>query len=53
MKLDNVTPVSSGNNSGSVSCYHKAIENSGRQIRLDITWKQERNDTYYDIWKTK
>ncbi|KAH7051347.1 family 27 glycoside hydrolase [Macrophomina phaseolina] len=59
LKLDYVTPGSpdagadlSADNSGSVACYHKAIEKVGREIRLDISWKLERNSTYYDIWKT-
>lgn len=39
------------NNSGSVIAYHNAITQSGRQMRLDISWKLERNKTYYDIWR--
>jgi alpha-galactosidase len=60
IKLDYVTPGSPDNgagipadNSGSVKSYHKAIAQSGRQMRLDISWKLERNDTYYSIWKNK
>lgn len=60
IKLDYVTPGSpdadadlSTDNSGSVECYHKAIENSGRKMRLHISWNLDRNTTYYDIWKTK
>lgn len=30
--------------------YHKAIEASGRAIRLHISWKLERNETYFNIW---
>lgn len=57
IKLDFVTPGSPdngghlvGDNSGAVIAYHKAIQQSGRQMRLDISWKLERNKTYYDIW---
>src|SRR3954470_21293163 len=67
IKLDFVTPGSCNTNdpfpicilpgfpidsSATVKAYHKAIQNSGRDIRLDISWKLERNDTYYDIWRT-
>lgn len=59
IKLDYVTPGSpdagadlSADNSGSVACFHKAIKKVGREIRLDISWKLERNSTYYDIWKS-
>ncbi|KAH0556125.1 hypothetical protein GP486_005942 [Trichoglossum hirsutum] len=58
IKLDFITPGSPDNNaglpadsSGSVICYHKAIAQNGRKMRLDISWKLERNDTYYSIWK--
>lgn len=58
IKLDFVTPGSPDNgghlvpdNSGAVIAYHKAIAQSGRQMRLDISWKLERNDTYYNIWR--
>ena len=58
IKLDFVTPGSPwnganlvSNNSGAVIAYHNAIMNSGQQIRLDLSWKLCRNDTYYDIWK--
>ncbi|KAL1874026.1 hypothetical protein VTK73DRAFT_580 [Phialemonium thermophilum] len=58
IKLDFVTPGSPDNgghlvpdNSGAVIAYHKAIAQSGRKMRLDISWKLERNDTYYDIWR--
>ncbi|KAI9774110.1 MAG: hypothetical protein M1840_005203 [Geoglossum simile] len=57
IKLDFVTPGSPDNgakleenNSGSVPCYHKAIAQSGRQMRLDISWKLDRNEPYYSIW---
>lgn len=59
IKLDFVTPGSPSNgatlpanNSGAVIAYHNAIQNSGKQVRLDISWKLCRNDTYYDIWRT-
>lgn len=37
--------------SGSVIAYHKAIAQSGRQIRLDISSNVCRNDTFLDIWE--
>ncbi|KAK2752876.1 hypothetical protein FQN54_008029 [Arachnomyces sp. PD_36] len=59
IKLDYVTPGSPDNdgnlpadNSGSVIAYHNAIEKSGRDIRLDISWKLDRSPDYYDIWKS-
>jgi alpha-galactosidase len=59
IKLDYVTPGSPdnggnlpANNSGSVIAYHNAIANSGSSIRLDISWKLERNSTYMDIWES-
>lgn len=59
IKLDFITPGSPDNgghlppdNSGSVIAYHKAIQASGRQMRLDISWKLERNATYFKIWET-
>ncbi|GME22952.1 Glycoside hydrolase family 27 [Neofusicoccum parvum] len=59
LKLDYVTPGSpdagadlSVNNSGSVACYHKAIEKVGRPMRLNISWKLNRTSTYYGIWKS-
>jgi alpha-galactosidase len=58
IKLDFITPGSPQNganltvdNSGAVIAYHKAIQNSGKQVRLDISWKLCRNDTFYDIWR--
>lgn len=58
IKLDYVTPGSPDNGgnlppdgSGSVIAYHIAIAASGRQMRLDISWKLERNETYFDIWE--
>ena len=59
IKLDYVTPGSPENDgnlpadgSGSVIAYHKAIERSGRDIRLDISWKLDRSPGYYSIWKS-
>ncbi|KAG2171935.1 hypothetical protein INT43_001411 [Umbelopsis isabellina] len=58
IKLDFVTPGSPdnggnlpANNSGSVIAYHNAIKQASRPMRLDISWKLERNNTFYDIWK--
>lgn len=39
-------------NSGEVIAYHKAIASSGRSIRLDISWKLERNEPYLSIWSS-
>ncbi|KAF2173918.1 glycoside hydrolase family 27 protein [Zasmidium cellare ATCC 36951] len=59
IKFDYVTPGSPSpgsatlqpNTSGSVIAFHKAIEKVGRPIRLDISWKLERNDSFFDIWE--
>lgn len=60
IKLDYVTPGSpdSGvdllkDNSGIVVCYHNAIIQQKRQMRLDISWKLSRDQPYYNIWSTK
>ena len=60
IKLDYVTPGSPENgvnllqdNSGIVVCYHNAIMQQKRSIRLDISWKLDHNETYYAIWSTK
>ncbi|OZJ02056.1 Alpha-galactosidase 3 [Bifiguratus adelaidae] len=57
IKLDFVTPGSPWNganlvcnNSAAVEAYHKAIANSGRQIRLDLSWKLCRNETYLSLY---
>ncbi|KAI5927090.1 glycoside hydrolase superfamily [Camillea tinctor] len=57
IKLDYVTPGSPVNgatlpqdSSGEVIAYHKAIAQSNRQIRLDISWKLDRSQTYFEIW---
>jgi len=60
IKLDYITPGSPQNggnlppdNSGAVIAYHRAIQNCGRQIRLDISWKLERKDPkFFDIWSS-
>ncbi|KAL1964378.1 hypothetical protein VTN77DRAFT_7063 [Rasamsonia byssochlamydoides] len=59
IKLDFVTPGSPWNganlvcnNSAAVEAYHKAIANSGRQIRLDLSWKLCRNETYLPVWSS-
>lgn len=59
IKLDFVTPGSPQNganlvcnNSAAVEAYHKAIANSGRQIRLDLSWKLCRNETYLPVWSS-
>lgn len=58
VKLDFLTPGSPQNgaklpldNSQEVVAWHNAIKNSGKHIRLDISWKLCRNETYYDIWR--
>jgi alpha-galactosidase len=60
VKLDYVTPGSPDNgvnllenNSGIVVCYHNAIVQQKRQIRLDISWKLFRDEPFYTIWNTK
>ncbi|KAL0262315.1 hypothetical protein SLS55_003759 [Diplodia seriata] len=59
IKLDYVTPGSpdagadlSRDNSGSVACYHKAIQASGRKMRLHVGYELDVNTTYYDIWRS-
>lgn len=59
MKLDFVTPGSPDNGqslptdqSGTVIAWHNAIKNNGRQIRLDISWKLDRTQKYFDIWNS-
>jgi alpha-galactosidase len=39
-------------NSGEVIAYHKAIIASGRPMRLDISWKLDRNEPYLKIWSS-
>ena len=60
IKLDFITPGSPQANdvdlppdgSGSVIAFHKAIAASGRSMRLDISWKLERNLTFFSIWES-
>ncbi|KAI8959011.1 glycoside hydrolase family 27 protein [Daldinia sp. FL1419] len=59
IKLDFITPGSPSNGvnlppdlSGEVIAYHQAIAQSGRDIRLDISWKLDRSQEYFDIWET-
>ncbi|KAI0595356.1 glycoside hydrolase superfamily [Biscogniauxia sp. FL1348] len=59
IKLDYVTPGSPSNganlpqdSSGEVIAYHKAIAQSNRQIRLDISWKLDRSQAYFEVWNT-
>ncbi|KAK5998036.1 Alpha-galactosidase 3 [Cladobotryum mycophilum] len=35
---------------GSVIAWHKAIAQSGRQMRLHISWKLDRTQKYFNIW---
>ncbi|PTB63289.1 glycoside hydrolase family 27 protein [Trichoderma citrinoviride] len=57
LKLDFLTPGSPSNganlacdSSDAVRAYQKAIKKSGRKIRLDISWKLCRNETWLPIW---
>ncbi|KAL7953974.1 glycoside hydrolase family 27 protein [Trichoderma compactum] len=57
LKLDFMTPgrPSNGANiacdsSAAVKAYQKAIAKSGRKIRLDISWKLCRNETWLPVW---
>ncbi|KAI9667392.1 MAG: hypothetical protein M1821_000207 [Bathelium mastoideum] len=59
IKLDYITPGSPDNggnlppnNSGSVIAYHNAIQQASRTMRLDISWKLERNHTFFHIWES-
>lgn len=59
VKLDFVTPGSPDNGqslptdqSGTVIAWHNAIKNNGNQIRLDISWKLDRTQKYFDIWNS-
>ncbi|KAI1377691.1 glycoside hydrolase family 27 protein [Hypoxylon crocopeplum] len=58
IKFDYVTPGSPSNganlpadSSSEVAAYHRAIARSGRKIRLDISWKLDRSQEYFDIWE--
>ncbi|KAJ6437471.1 GPI transamidase component PIG-S [Purpureocillium lavendulum] len=59
IKLDFITPGSPQNGanlgcdtSASVRAYQRAIERSGRRIRLDISWKLCRNETWLPVWSS-
>jgi alpha-galactosidase len=59
IKLDFITPGSPqngvtlpANESLGVVAYHNAIVNSGRQMRLDISWKLARDPTDFSIWSS-
>ncbi|KAF9071307.1 glycoside hydrolase superfamily [Rhodocollybia butyracea] len=59
IKLDFITPGSPqnganlpANTSLSVVNYHNAIAQSGRQMRLDISWKLARDDVDFAIWQS-
>ncbi|KAI0799431.1 glycoside hydrolase [Xylaria sp. FL0064] len=59
IKLDFITPGSPANGvnlppdlSSEVIAYHQAIAQSGRQMRLDISWKLDRSEQFFDIWQT-
>ncbi|KAH8130173.1 hypothetical protein ACSS6W_005462 [Trichoderma asperelloides] len=59
VKLDFVTPGSPDNGqmlppdgSGSVIAWHKAIKQTGRKMRLDISWKLDRTQKYFNIWNS-
>ncbi|KAJ3790408.1 glycoside hydrolase superfamily [Lentinula aff. detonsa] len=58
IKLDFITPGSPDNGvslpqneSQAVVNYHNAIVNSGRQMRLDISWKLARDPSDFSIWE--
>ena len=57
IKLDYLTPGSPQNganlvcdNSAAAEMYRKAIERSGRKMRLNLSWKLCRNETWLPIW---
>ena len=59
IKLDFVTPGSPWNganllcnSSPAVQAYQTAIKKSGHQIRLDLSWKLCRNETYLPYWSS-
>jgi alpha-galactosidase len=39
------------NNSLAAIAYHNAIKNTGVKMRLDISWKLDRSDPYWQIWR--
>jgi alpha-galactosidase len=57
IKLDFLTPGSPSNganldcdSSGAATAYLNAIKASGRQMRLDLSWKLCRNETWLPFW---
>jgi len=59
IKLDFITPGSPdnganlpANESQTVIAYHNAITKSGRQMRLDISWKLARDTSDFSIWSS-
>lgn len=38
--------------SGAATAYHQAIQNTGVDMRLDISWKLDRSDPYWEIWQS-
>ncbi|KIK60484.1 glycoside hydrolase family 27 protein [Collybiopsis luxurians FD-317 M1] len=57
IKLDFITPGSPDNGvklppnaSDDVIAYHRAIQNAGRPMRLDISWKLARDEKHFRIW---
>ncbi|EON97516.1 putative glycoside hydrolase family 27 protein [Phaeoacremonium minimum UCRPA7] len=61
IKLDYVTPGSSlgdgnddlkpANDSGAVAAMHSAISRLAPSMRLDISWKLDREQPFFDLWK--
>lgn len=39
------------NNSGASIAYHNGIKSTGVKLRLDISWKLDRSDPYWQIWR--
>ncbi|KAH7105540.1 glycoside hydrolase [Auriculariales sp. MPI-PUGE-AT-0066] len=59
IKLDYMTPGSpdSGSElpadmSPAATAYHKAIENCGSCMRLNLSWKLSREAPYWDVWRS-
>jgi alpha-galactosidase len=57
--MDYMTPGSLGNssplpanNSLSAQFYHNAIKSTGAKIRLDLSWKLERDQADWEIWRS-
>lgn len=57
IKLDFVTPGSPQggclpyDSSQAVVAFHHAIQQSGRQIRLDVSWKLNRELPFWEVWR--